>query len=123
MLRLREFVFVFYLHREGLGLFVRLSLLLRKPTHGASRSLIPNPSRSPGTVQAIVRCIGQCAGCSYARGNVKGTGVLTVIGELEPAGMAQHVRMDWEGHLGGLAEPAHRAPKPDGTHWAPHARS
>src|SRR5258705_12241510 len=35
---------------------------------------------------------------------LKGTGVLTVIGKLEPAGMAQHVRLDWEGHLGGLAE-------------------
>ena len=41
------------------------------------------------------------------------------IGELEPAGMAQHVRMDWEGHLGGLAEPSDHAAKPDGTHGCP----
>jgi len=50
---------------------------------------------------------------------LKGTGVLTVIGELESAGMAQHVRMDWEGHFGGLAQPAHHAAKPDGTHGWP----
>ena len=32
--------------------------------------------------------------------------VLTIVGELKPAGMAQHVRMDWERHLRGLTEPA-----------------
>jgi hypothetical protein len=36
----REFVFVFYLHRESFGLFVRLSLLLRKPTP-LSNNLVP----------------------------------------------------------------------------------
>ncbi len=50
---------------------------------------------------------------------LKGTGVLTVIGELEPAGMTQHVRMDWEGHLGGLAESTHHPPEWDGTHGCP----
>jgi hypothetical protein len=45
--------------------------------------------------------------------------VLMVIGKLEPAGVAQHVRMDWEWHLGSLAEPAHHSPEPDGTHGCP----
>jgi hypothetical protein len=35
---------------------------------------------------------------------LEGPRVLTVIGELEPASLAQHVRMDWERHLGGLSE-------------------
>jgi hypothetical protein len=29
-------------------------------------------------------------------------GVLTIVGELEPASMAKHVRMNWERHLGGF---------------------
>jgi len=49
--------------------------------------------------------------------------VLTVIGELEAAGVAQHVGMDWERHLGGLAEPTHHAPEPDGTQGCPPAHS
>jgi hypothetical protein len=30
--------------------------------------------------------------------------IVTIIGELEPAGMAQHVGVDREWHLGGLPE-------------------
>src|SRR5215470_5275795 len=30
--------------------------------------------------------------------------VVAVVGELKTTGMAQHVRMDWEGHLGGLPD-------------------
>jgi hypothetical protein len=33
------------------------------------------------------------------------SGVVTIVGELEAAGMAQHVRMHGKGRLGGLAEP------------------
>src|ERR1700680_2952619 len=42
--------------------------------------------------------------------------VLTVICQLEPAGVAAHVGMDWERHLGGLPEPAHHATESHGTH-------
>jgi hypothetical protein len=35
---------------------------------------------------------------------LEGARVVAVIRELEPAGMAKHVRMDREWHLGGLAE-------------------
>ena len=41
--------------------------------------------------------------------------VLTIIGELEAAGMSQHVRMDRKWHSGALAKPAHHATKPDGA--------
>ena len=44
---------------------------------------------------------------------------MPIVGELEPAGMAQHVRVDREGHLCGLAEPSHHAAEPDRTHWCP----
>ncbi len=36
---------------------------------------------------------------------LKGTGIEAVIGELEPAGMPQHVRMDRKWQLGRLAGP------------------
>ncbi len=42
--------------------------------------------------------------------------VLPVIGEFVSVRMPQHVRMDWEGHPGGLAEPTDHAPGPDQTH-------
>jgi len=29
---------------------------------------------------------------------------VAIVGELEPTGMAQHVRVDREGHLGGLPD-------------------
>ena len=35
---------------------------------------------------------------------LQGPRVVAIIGELEPAGMAKHVRVDRERHLGGLAE-------------------
>jgi len=34
-------------------------------------------------------------------------GIVAIVGELEAAGVAQHVWMDRERHLGGRAEPAH----------------
>ena len=35
---------------------------------------------------------------------LQGPGVVAIICELEPAGMAEHVRVDREWHLGGLPE-------------------
>ena len=35
---------------------------------------------------------------------LQGPRVVAIIGQLEPAGMAEHVRVDREWHLGGLAE-------------------
>jgi hypothetical protein len=36
---------------------------------------------------------------------LQGAGIVAIVGKLEAAGMAQHVRMDSKGQLGGLAEP------------------
>src|SRR5262245_61051665 len=44
--------------------------------------------------------------------------VVAIIGELEPAGMAKHVRVDWEWHLGGLAEALDEPMEPNGTDWS-----
>ena len=35
---------------------------------------------------------------------LQGARVVAIIGQLEPTGMAKHVRVDREWHLGGLAE-------------------
>ena len=35
---------------------------------------------------------------------LQGPCVVAVVCELEPTGVAKHVRVDWEWHLGGLAE-------------------
>jgi hypothetical protein len=41
--------------------------------------------------------------------------VVAIVGQFEPASMAQHVGMDWKRHLGGLAEPSHEVVE---AHWA-----
>jgi hypothetical protein len=35
---------------------------------------------------------------------LQGSRVVAIIGQLEPAGMAKHVRVDRQWHLGGLPE-------------------
>ena len=46
---------------------------------------------------------------------LQGARVVAIVGELEPAGMAKHVRVDREWHLGGLAEPLDEAVEPNRT--------
>jgi hypothetical protein len=41
--------------------------------------------------------------------------VVAIVGELEPTGMAKHVRVDREWHLGGLPEALDKPMEPDGT--------
>jgi hypothetical protein len=42
---------------------------------------------------------------------------VAIVGELEPAGMAEHVWVDREWHLGGLAEPLDEAVEADRADW------
>jgi hypothetical protein len=42
--------------------------------------------------------------------------ILSIVGELESACMAEHVRMYAEWHLGALAKPPHHASEAYGTH-------
>src|SRR5262245_4166451 len=48
---------------------------------------------------------------------LQGPRVVAVIGQLEAAGMAKHVRVDWKWHLGGLPEALHEPVETDGTDW------
>ena len=46
---------------------------------------------------------------------LEGARVVAVIRELEPTGMAKHVRVDRKWHLGGLAETLDEPMETDGT--------
>jgi hypothetical protein len=50
---------------------------------------------------------------------LQGPRVVAVVGELEAAGMAKHVRVDGEWHLGGLADALDEAVETDRAHWPP----
>ena len=43
--------------------------------------------------------------------------IVAIGGEFEPTGMAKHVRMDGEWHLGGLPEALDEPVETDGTDW------
>ena len=49
---------------------------------------------------------------------LQGPRVVTIIGPLEPAGVAKHVRVDREWHLGGLPDALNEAVETDGTDWS-----
>src|SRR5215472_10409129 len=46
---------------------------------------------------------------------LQGARVVAIVGELEPAGMAKHVRVDREWHLGGLTDALNEPVETDGT--------
>ena len=48
---------------------------------------------------------------------LQGARVVTIVGQLEPAGVAKHVRVDREWHLGDLAEALNEPVETDGTDW------
>src|SRR5262245_58650317 len=47
---------------------------------------------------------------------LQGARVVPVVGEFEPAGMAEHVRMHAEWHFGGLPEPRNHSAEADCAH-------
>src|SRR5260221_7754143 len=71
----------------------------------------------------IAESVGRKLGISHRVLNVlvaeivlQGSGVVAIVGELEAARMPQHVRMQREWHLGGLAEPLDKMMEADGAH-------
>ena len=54
---------------------------------------------------------------------LQGARVVAIIGELEPAGMAKHVRVDREWHLGGLAEALNEPVETDGLIGPPRSET
>jgi hypothetical protein len=47
---------------------------------------------------------------------LQGPGIVPVVGKFIAARMPQHVRMQWERHPGGLAEPLDEMVEADGAH-------
>jgi len=54
---------------------------------------------------------------------LQGARVVAVIRELEPTGMAKHVRVDREWHLGGLPEALDKPVKPMGLIGPPRSET
>jgi len=48
---------------------------------------------------------------------LQGPGVMAIVRELEPAGVAKHVRVDRKWHLGGFPEALDKPVKTDGADW------
>jgi hypothetical protein len=48
---------------------------------------------------------------------LQGARVVAIVSELEPTGMAKHVGVDWEWHLGSLADALDEPVEADGTDW------
>ena len=53
---------------------------------------------------------------------LQGPGIVAVVRELEPTGMAKHVGVDREWHLGGLAEALDEPMETDGARLARRAQ-
>jgi hypothetical protein len=49
---------------------------------------------------------------------LKSAGIVAVVGELVPASVPQHVRMNWKRHLGGLTEALDKPMEADWAHWS-----
>jgi hypothetical protein len=49
---------------------------------------------------------------------LQGPRVVAIVGELEPTGMAEHVRVDRDWHLGGLADALDKPVETYGAHWS-----
>ena len=49
--------------------------------------------------------------------------IVSIVCELVPARMAQHVRMDWEWHPGGFPEALDKSMKADRAHWSTPLRN
>ena len=66
-----------------------------------------NPSVADGVLDVLVAEI-----------VLQGSGIVPVVGKFIAARMPQHVRMQWERHPGGLAEPLDEMVEADGAHWS-----
>jgi hypothetical protein len=76
---------------------------------------------SPEVSESVARQLG-IANCvldvPVAEIGLQRAGVVAIIGQLEAAGVPQHVRMDRKGHLCGLAEPCYEVMEAERASWA-----
>jgi hypothetical protein len=70
-------------------------------------SLLPKPLEPIGRQLGIEHCVLYVA---VAQVVLNGAGIVTIIGKLEPTGMAQHMGMDREGEGGELASTGEYSP-------------
>ena len=49
---------------------------------------------------------------------LQGSGIMPIVGQFVSTRMPQHVRMQWERHPGGVAEPLDEMVEADGAHWS-----
>ena len=99
------------------------------PSSFEMRRAVPVPTRgagdgqstliSPEVAEPVGRKLGVADGVLdvlVAEIVLQGSGIVPVVGKLIAARMPQHVRMQWERHLGGLAEPLDEMAEADGAH-------
>ena len=97
-----------------------ISTIWRVRIFRAARWIDPAPPSS--VPPKILESVGRHFGVSDGALNVlvpevmlQGPHVVAIIGQLEPAGMAEHVRVDREWHLGGLPDTLDEAMEADGA--------
>ena len=54
---------------------------------------------------------------------LQSSGIVAIIGELVPAGMPEHVRMDWEWHPRGFPKALDKPMEADRAHWSTTLRN
>src|SRR5215468_9138340 len=89
-------------------------------TVGQDRVRVPPSSVSPKVFEPVGRHFGvpDCVlNVLVAEVMLQGPRVVAIVGELEPTGMAKHVRVDREWHLGGLPEALDKPVETNGTDW------
>ena len=77
------------------------------------RSILPEPIEAVGAQFGITHRVHNIA---VAHEMLQRSGIDAVIGELEAAGMAQHVRMNWEGEFGQFPRAADHFEEPGPGH-------
>src|SRR5262249_32410240 len=76
-------------------------------------SILPKPIEAVGAKRGISHRMHDVA---VAQEVLQRAGVDAIVGELEAAAMAQHVRMNWEGQFGQLPNPADHFQEPGPRH-------
>src|SRR6516225_8488475 len=89
-------------------------------TVGQDRVRVPPSSVPPKVLEPIGRHVGvpdRVLDVPVPEVVLQGSRVVAIVGELEPTGVAKHVWVDREWHLGGLAEALNESVEIDGTDW------
>src|SRR6516165_8616176 len=90
-------------------------------TVGQDRVRVPPSSVPPKVFEPVGRHFGipdRVLNVLVPKVVLQGPRVVAIIGQLEPAGMAQHVGVDREWHLRGFPEALDKPVETDGTDWA-----